>query len=84
MTDLGTQLAQQGIENKRLFQNLQMGQENIVKQLMATSDKSKKENSAALKSSMEIMETRMKEQSNAIEQDLANLHAVLNDSRKCS
>jgi len=81
---LGKKVAQQDGENKRLFQILQMGQESIVKQLRATSDQSKRENSAALKASMEIMETQMKEQNNDIKQDLANLLAVLNDLRKCS
>jgi len=77
-------MAQQDKDNKRRFQNLQLGQENIVKQLtIITSILNKtdyRENdSAALTDSLEKIETEMKEQNDEIKQ----LHDVLNDSRKC-
>lgn len=82
-------MAQQDKENKRLFQNLQLGHENIVKQLaLISSDQNKnnhqEKNLAALSASLEKIEAKMKEQNAEMKQFPANLLAVLNDSRNFS
>lgn len=48
LTDLCAKFAKQDTEYKRLFQNLRTDKENLVKQLMATSDQKKRENPADL------------------------------------
>jgi len=88
-TNIGLWMAQQDKDNKRRFQILQLGQENIAKQLaIITSNQNKKDHqendSAALMASLEKIETKIKEQNAEIKQLPANLLAVLNDSRKCT
>lgn len=78
-------MAQQVIENERLFHILQMGQESIIKQLMnITSDLNKEQNKGAIKVSMEDTETKNKEKKNQIKQLYAKLLALLSESHNKS
>ena len=79
---MSIKLSQQDAENKRLLETLQLGQEDIAKQLFTIiSNQNKKDDredhSASITASLKVIETEMKELP-------AKLLGILNNSRKYS